>query len=255
VWARLKRHSHIGRVECWGYHQRPHAAPSCWCPGTKTGWAVIAANDLGGPRAQSRSSPCREVAAGVGWSASKVSRFELGKATIPLHEVRRLLDFYGIADPVRSQLLSLAQDAHQRGWWEDFSDVLPAEYQEFIGLEAEAATVAQWQVAVVPGLLQTADYAKQLHLGYQSLTPLPPSVIDGRVRVRMIRQQTLTRDPPLQLAVVIDESVLLRRIGSRELMRAQLLHLAEVAELPNVANFTKKERLIPISIISYSRAW
>lgn len=156
--------------------------------------------------------------------------------------MRRLLDFYGVADPVRSQLLSLAQDAHQRGWWEDFSAVLPDEYQEFIGLEAEAATVAQWQVEVVPGLLQTADYAKQLHLGYQSLTPMPRSVIDGRVRVRMIRQQTLTRDPPLQLAVVIDESVLLRRIGGPELMRAQLLHLAEVAELPNV-----DLRVLPLS--------
>jgi transcriptional regulator with XRE-family HTH domain len=183
-----------------------------------------------------------QVAAGVGWSASKVSRFELGKVTIPLHEVQRLLDYYGVADPERSQLLTLAQDAHQRGWWEDYSEMLPEEYQDFIGLEDGAATVAQWQVEVVPGLLQTADYARKLHLGYQTLAPLTHSVIEGRVRVRTIRQQVLTRDPPLEFSVVIDESVLLRRIGSSELMRAQLLHLAEVAELPNV-----DLRVLPLS--------
>jgi transcriptional regulator with XRE-family HTH domain len=187
-----------------------------------------------------------QVAAGVGWSASKVSRFELGKATIPLDEVQRLLDFYEVAEPARGQLLSLARGAHERGWWEDHSEVLPEEYQDFIGLEAGAATVSQWQVEVVPGLLQTADYARVLHRGYQTLAPLTPGVIEGRVRVRMIRQQTLTQDPLLQLSVVIDESVLLRRIGGRELMRAQLLHLAKIAELPNV-----DLRVLPLS---YERA-
>jgi transcriptional regulator with XRE-family HTH domain len=182
------------------------------------------------------------VAAGVGWSTSKVSRFELGRATIPLDEVEKLLDFYEVAEPARGQLLSLARGAHERGWWEDHSEILPERYQDFIGLEDGAATVAQWQVEVVPGLLQTADYARQLHLGYQTLAPLTRSVIEGRVRVRTIRQQVLTRDPPLEYSVVIDESVLLRRIGSSELMHAQLLHLAELAELPNV-----DLRVLPLS--------
>lgn len=183
-----------------------------------------------------------QVAAGVGWSTSKVSRFELGKATIPLDEVQQAINFYEVAEPARSQLLSLARGAHERGWWEDHSEMLPEGYQDFIGLEAGAATVSQWQVEAVPGLLQTADYARQVLSGYQTFAPLTPGVIEGRVRVRMIRQQVLTRDPPLQLSVVIDESVLLRRIGSRELMRAQLLHLARIAELPNV-----DLRVLPLS--------
>jgi transcriptional regulator with XRE-family HTH domain len=183
-----------------------------------------------------------QVATGLGWSTSKVSRFELGRAAIPLDEAEKLLDFYKVTEPARSQLLSLARGAYERGWWEDYSEMLPEGYEDFIGLEAGAATVSQCQVEAVPGLLQTADYARQVLSGYQSFAPLPPSIIDGRVRVRMIRQQTLTRDPPLQLSVVIDESVLLRRIGSRELMRAQLMHLAKIAELPNV-----DLRVLPLS--------
>lgn len=106
---------------------------------------------------------------------------------------------------------------------------------EFIGLEAEAASIAQWQVESVPGLLQTEDYARQIHISYQAVAPTPPSVIERRVQVRMIRKEVLTaRNPPLQLSVVIDESVLLRRVGSRDAMRAQLLHLAQMAELPNI---------------------
>jgi transcriptional regulator with XRE-family HTH domain len=175
-----------------------------------------------------------QVATGLGWSPSKISRYELGRSTLPLDEVERLLDFYGVSGRERSQLLSLARDANQRGWWEDYTDALPEELQAFIGLEAEAATVSQWQVELVPGLLQTERYARQVHLGYQSVVPVPPGVLERRVKVRMLRQKALTREPPLQLRVVIDESVLLRRIGDRELMHAQLQHLAEVANLSNV---------------------
>jgi transcriptional regulator with XRE-family HTH domain len=184
-----------------------------------------------------------EVARALGWSPSKVSRYEQGRSTLLLDEVSKLLDFYGVADPERDLLLSLARDASQRGWWEDYADALSEEYLAFIGLEAEAASVAHWQVDIVPGLLQTEDYARQLHLGYQSAVPtIPPGVIERRVRVRMKRQEVLTRDPPLQLSVVIDESVLLRRMGGREIMRAQLEHLAEAAELPNV-----ELRVLPLS--------
>ncbi len=146
----------------------------------------------------------------------------------------KLLDFYQVADPERGQLLALAHDARQKGWWEDYADVIPDEYLTLIGLEAEASSLAQWQVEVVPGLLQTEEYARQILLAYQQVVPNPPSVIDKRVRVRMIRQEVLTRDPPLELSVVLDESVLLRRVGSHSVMRAQLLQLVEASGLPNV---------------------
>ena len=184
-----------------------------------------------------------EVARALGWSPSKVSRYEQGRSTLLFDEVSKLLDFYGVADPERGLLLSLALDASQRGWWEDYADALPEESLAFIGLEAEAVSVAQWQVEVVPGLLQTEDYARQVYAGYQDVVPTtPPGVIERRVRVRMRRQEILGRDPPLQLSVVMDESVLLRRIGGPEIMRAQLQRLAAAAELPNV-----ELRVLPLS--------
>ena len=91
--------------------------------------------------------------------------------------------------PLREQLLSLAEDATQRSWWDDYADVLAPEYLEFIGLEAEAVSIAAWHSDVVPGLLQTEDYARQISLGYQSVIPTPPSAIEQRVRVRMTRQE------------------------------------------------------------------
>jgi transcriptional regulator with XRE-family HTH domain len=176
-----------------------------------------------------------KVAQALGWSPAKISRYELGRSSFPVDEVEKLLDFYGIAEPRRAQLLALAAEANQRGWWEDYAGALPAEYMEFIGLEAEATSVAQWQVESVPGLLQTEDYAREIHAGVQSVAPTPPGIIDQRVRVRMIRQRVLTeRSPLLELSVVLDESALLRKVGTRELMYAQLEHMARLAELPNV---------------------
>jgi hypothetical protein len=176
-----------------------------------------------------------EVARGINWSATKISRAESGRDGIPPDEVEKLLDFYGVADPLRSQLLGLAEDATRRGWWEDYADVLGPGYQEFIGLEAEATSISNWQSDVMPGLLQTEDYARELSLAYQRIVPTTtPSEIERVVQVRMIRQQRLTHDPVLQLSVVLDEAVLLRKIGSHELMRTQLAHLARVASRPNV---------------------
>jgi transcriptional regulator with XRE-family HTH domain len=182
------------------------------------------------------------VAKALGWSPAKISRYELGQTNFPLDEVEKLLDFYEVTEPRRGQLLALAQEANQRGWWEGYADVLAPQYMEFVGLEAEADTMAHWQLAVVPGLLQTEDYARRLNAGYQSVIPTPPSILDRLVRVRMIRQELLTRDPPLRLSVVIDEAVLLRKIGDRGLMHAQLEHLAAVADLPNV-----ELRIMPLS--------
>jgi len=175
-----------------------------------------------------------EVAKALTWSPAKVSRFELGQTNFPPDEVEKLLDFYGVAEPRRRELLTLAAEAGQRGWWDEYSDVLAPEFMEFIGLEAEADSLAHWQVGVIPGLLQTEEYARQLNTGYHSVIPTPPGVLERLVRVRMIRQELLRREPPLRLSVVMDESVLLRKIGDRNLMRAQLRHLAKVAELPNV---------------------
>ena len=98
-----------------------------------------------------------QVSSALRWSPSKISRFEQGRESLPLEEVEKLLDFYGVSGSKRDRLLSLARDAQERGWWEDYAAALPEEYQEFIGLEAEAASEVQWQPEVMPGLLQTGD--------------------------------------------------------------------------------------------------
>jgi transcriptional regulator with XRE-family HTH domain len=177
-----------------------------------------------------------DVARAVGWSPSKISRAESGRESLPPEEIEKLVDFYGVTDPLRGRLFSLAQDAVQRGWWDDYADILTPEYLEFIGLEDEAAACSQWQPDLVPGILQTEDYVRQLSVAYQRVDPaIPLTVHERMLEVRMRRQERLTRDPVLRLSCVLDESVLLRMIGgNRDVMRAQLRHLAAAAELPNV---------------------
>jgi hypothetical protein len=174
------------------------------------------------------------VAKALGWSPAKISRYELGRSSFPLDEVQKLLDYYGVPEPRRTQLLSLAEEANQRGWWEDYADVISPEYMQYIGLEDDAASVAIWENVAVPGLLQTEEYARRVTASAQKVEPVPPGALERRVELRMVRQELLTRDPPLELSVVLDEPVLLRGVGERELMRVQLHHLASLSELPNI---------------------
>jgi transcriptional regulator with XRE-family HTH domain len=175
-----------------------------------------------------------EVASVLGWSKAKISRYELARSGLKPSDVKSLLDFYGVRGDHRDQLLTLAEEATHKGWWEAYADVLTEEHLAFIGLEAEATSEQQWQGTVVPGLLQTEQYAQHVLGGYRQVATIPPSMIERRVETRLIRQQLLTRDPPLELAVVIDESVLHRQWGDRSVMQAQLRCLAEAADLPNV---------------------
>jgi len=149
-------------------------------------------------------------------------------------EVERLLDFYEITGSRRALLLSLAEDAAQKGWWEQFADGLSADYQQFIGLEHEASAISVWHVDVVTGLLQTEAYARHIISSYSQVEPVAPGMIERLVRVRMRRQQVLDREPALQLSVVLDESVLTRRVGSELVMYEQLQRLAHEADRPNL---------------------
>jgi transcriptional regulator with XRE-family HTH domain len=174
------------------------------------------------------------VAAALSWSASKISRYELARTGLKPREVERLLDYYEITGSRRALLISLAEDAAQKGWWEEFADVLSADYQQFIGLEHEASSVAIWHVEAVAGLLQTEAYARHIISGYNQVEPITPRMIERLVRIRMRRQQVLTREPALQLSVVLDESVLKRRIGDDLVMYEQLQRLVREADRPNV---------------------
>ena len=176
-----------------------------------------------------------DVARAIGWSPSKISRAESGHESLPPPEIEKLIDYYGVTEPLRGRLLGLAEDAVQRGWWDDYADILTPQYLEFIGLEEEAAVCLHWDPLIVPGLLQTENYARQLNAAYHRVVPtIPPRVHDRFLQVRMRRQDRLTHEPLLQLSVVIEESVLLRKVGDHVVMRDQLRSLASAADLPNV---------------------
>lgn len=175
-----------------------------------------------------------QVAERLGWSPSKISRIENNRSGIKLPDLRRLLDLYGVEDQHRAELVTLAREAGQRGWWEIYSDTLPDEHVPFIGLEAEAKWARSWEPQTVPGLLQTEDYARKMIETWRWVEPIPPAAIERRVKARLERQQVLTREQPLILSATLDESVLLRRFGDSSVMREQLAHLIEIAELPNV---------------------
>ena len=181
------------------------------------------------------------VAAALKWSPSKISRYERARTGLRPREVERLLDYYQITGPRRALLLGLAEDAAQKGWWEEFSDSLSDDYKQFIGLEHEATAMAIWHVDVVTGLLQTEAYAKHIISSYSRVEPVAPGMIGRMVRVRMRRQQVLNREG-LQLSVVLDESVLKRRIGDDLVMYEQLQRLAEEADRPNL-----KLQILPLN--------
>ena len=174
------------------------------------------------------------VAAALKWSPSKISRYERAKTGLQPREVARLLDYYEITGPRRDLLLALAADATQKGWWEDYGDSLSPDYQQFIGLEDEASAIAVWHIDVVPGLFQTEAYARHIIGTYSQIEPVTPGMIDRLVKVRMRRQQVVDREPGLDLSVLIDESVLQRRVGDERVMYEQLRRLKREADRPNV---------------------
>jgi hypothetical protein len=176
-----------------------------------------------------------EISRGVGWSATKISRAESGRESLPPAEVEKLIDYYGVAEPLRGRLLELAESAVQRGWWEEYADAVAPEYLEFIGLEDEATSCLQWQSDTMPGLLQTEDFARIVNATYQTVDPtVPPGVHERRSKVRLLRQNRLVEEPVLHLSIIMDEAVLLRGVGDREIMRAQLAHLVDMSELPHI---------------------
>jgi transcriptional regulator with XRE-family HTH domain len=202
-------------------------------PGSPTVRRRRLAAELRGIR-ESQGKSGDAVATALNWSPSKVSRYELARTSLKPQEVERLLDYYDITGSRRTLLLELAKDAARRGWWEEFSDSLSADYQQFIGLEHEATSISIWHVEVVAGLLQTEAYARHIISSYNRVEPIAPGMIERLVRVRMRRQQVLDRQPELQLSVVLDESILRRRIGDERVMHEQLQRLVQDADRPSV---------------------
>ena len=169
-----------------------------------------------------------EVARQLEWSTSTVFRIETGRSRPQPGNVRTLLELYGVTGAERDGLIQLTREARQPGWWHSFRDVLPNPYEVYIGLEAGAASIRNFEPVVVPGLLQTADYAREIFRN--GLIELDPDEVERLLEVRLTRQEILTRDGRPRLWAAIDEAVIHRVIGSAEVMRGQLRHLADAAQ-------------------------
>ena len=177
-----------------------------------------------------------QVAMRVGWSASKLSRFENAHTAPRPAEIRKLLALYGVAGRSAEELLALGQEAAGKGWWETYSQTIPPEYSALIGMEAEARAALSWAPLIVPGSLQTADYAREVTSGLiERITPVSPGETRRRVEARLARQRVLTRDDPLRLSAILDQSVLFRRFGDRNVMQSQIKQLLDLSERANIS--------------------
>jgi transcriptional regulator with XRE-family HTH domain len=173
----------------------------------------------------------------AGWeiraSESKISRMELGRVSFKERDVEDLLTLYGQVDTdERERLLALARQANTPGWWHRYGDVLPNWFQSYLGLEAAASLIRTYEVQFVPGLLQTADYARSVVLLGHGRAKA--AEIDRRVDLRMRRQKILDRPEAVQLWAVIDEAVLRRPVGSRSTMRGQIQALIDATQRQSV---------------------
>jgi len=166
-----------------------------------------------------------EVARQLEWSTSTLFRIETGRNRPQPGNVRMLLELYGVTGPERDGLIQLTREARQPGWWHSFRDVLPNPYEVYIGLEAGAASIRNFEPIVVPGLLQTADYARETFRN--GPIELDTEEVERLLEVRLARQKILTRDDRPRLWAVIDEAVIHRAVGGSEVMRGQLRHLAD----------------------------
>ncbi|MEU6476143.1 helix-turn-helix transcriptional regulator [Streptomyces sp. NPDC047017] len=172
-----------------------------------------------------------EVAERLLVSQSKISRLENGRRSISQRDVRDLCGVYEVEDHrVVDSLMQMAKDSRQQGWWHSFGDI---PYSVYIGLETDAASLRVYDPQVVPGLLQTRQYAEALIAG--ALPETAPADIEKRVKVRMRRQERISAaENPLRLWTVLDEAALRRAVGTGPLMREQLEHLIEQSRLPHV---------------------
>jgi transcriptional regulator with XRE-family HTH domain len=182
---------------------------------------------------EDHSIKLEEVAERLGVAASTLSRIETGKAPTKSVYLTAMLEMYGVTDPAQRQVLvDMAREGHRKGWWSVYDDVLPTGFGIYVGLEAEAAGVRTFEGEVIHGLFQTPDYARAILREIQVKDS--DEQIERLVDLRIKRQDSLERTPPLDVWLILDESVIRRTIGGPDVMRGQLARLVEASRKPNV---------------------
>ena len=170
--------------------------------------------------------------------SSKLSRMETAKSAAKAKDVEDLLDLYvrlgrEVSDELRAALVKLTKEGGQRGWWHSYRGVLTPVYEDLISLEAEAESVSTWQLGLIPGLLQTAEYAREI-IRATAMSEAIEARVDALVEVRLARQAVLTREEPLALWAIIAEQALRSTSDDASLMHEQLGRLLSMGKRPNV---------------------
>ncbi|MBR7672967.1 helix-turn-helix domain-containing protein [Streptomyces daliensis] len=185
-----------------------------------------------------------QAAERIGGDKSKISRQENGRQGITKLEIEALLDLYGVGDAkLQTALTTLARSGRRKDWWAPFSDILPERFQEHLSIESDAARMLVFQPLLVPGLLQTREYAEELIRGVEKSAT--EADVESYVSVRMARQDILHKKNPPQFVCLLDEAALRRAVGGPKVMAAQLRKLVEVNNPPHLS----------IQVVPFGQGW
>jgi transcriptional regulator with XRE-family HTH domain len=176
-----------------------------------------------------------QVANAMDWSLSKVVRIETGAVGVSTNDLRALLNLYEIHDPDRAgELVELARASRQTSWWSKYKGDIPSQYLQYIEYEEAASVLREYEPLLIPGLLQTEEYAAALM--QETADPgTSAELIQTRIEIRVTRRQNLLEQPePPTLIFVVDESAIQRLIGERNVAHGQIVQLINLADMPNV---------------------
>jgi transcriptional regulator with XRE-family HTH domain len=173
-----------------------------------------------------------QVAEQMGWSVAKVYRIEGDRVRVLGRDVQRLLTLYGITGDQADAVLELARRARVKDWWHQYSGAIPEWFQFYVGLEAAASAMQEYNAELVTGLLQTEAYARAVMAA--AMRADGDEEIERQIAVRLERQKRLTAPDAPTLWAVMSEAVLYRQVGGPAVMAAQVAHIGQLAARPNV---------------------
>src|SRR3984957_11387992 len=174
-----------------------------------------------------------QVAEQMGWSVAKVYRIEGDRVRVLPRDGQRLLKLYGITGEQADAVLELARMARVKDWWHQYSGAIPEWFQFYVGLEAAASAMQEYNAELITGLLQTEAYARAV-MAAAMRADTDDQEIDRQIAVRLERQKRLTAPDAPTLWAVMNEAVLHRQVGGPDVMARQLDHIGQLAALPNV---------------------
>jgi transcriptional regulator with XRE-family HTH domain len=176
-----------------------------------------------------------QVAAAMDWSLSKLIRIEKGSVNISTNDLKVLLDHYGIVDVDRvEELIALAKAARERSWWSAYSSFASPQFLQFIEYQTAAMITRSFESLLIPGLLQTEEYAREVIKEFSG-PQTSKERLDTLVALRMKRQELLKQmGPPPWFFFILDEGVIRRMVGGKDVMNGQIRHLIELADRADV---------------------